>query len=298
MEALSKAGEAQAALSSKLIEDAARQKRATDTATVELQQSLRQERDRTEGLARDLAILRADIKALSSRTSDEVAQVKKAAKTAISDLQQTLQQERDKVVTLESELAKARSDIDQAASSNNTSGELGQLNPEATSATAIQQKSDPANRPAQLAKSKTDMIEAFASGWFGREGKKTLPGSQMNKAGETTGTTRAEQVVPGEAKDSPEAGRLVERANALLARRYFGMARSVLERAAATGNAQATFRLAETYDPLVLANWRATRTRGDAKRASELYAKAYDGGVKAAKDRSDALRLNGLPMRP
>src|SRR5439155_8403114 len=62
--------EAQTALSSKLIEDAARHKRADDTATAELQQSLGQERDRTEALARDLVILRGDVKALSSKTSD------------------------------------------------------------------------------------------------------------------------------------------------------------------------------------------------------------------------------------
>jgi hypothetical protein len=289
--------EAQAALSSKLIEDAARRKRAGDTATAELQQSLRQERDRTEALARDLVILQGDVKALSSKTSDEAAQVKKTAKTAIAELQQTLQQERDKTLALESELAKARRDIDQAALSRKTSDELGQLNPVAESATAIQQKRDPTDRPTQLSKSTPDPTEAFASGWFGRDVNRSLPSNQMNKAGETVRATRAEQLVAVEANGSQEAGRLVERANALLARRYIGRARSVLERAAATGNAQATFRLAETYDPLVLANWRATRTRGDAKKAGELYAKAYDGGVKAAKDRSDALRLSVIPVR-
>jgi hypothetical protein len=64
----------------------------------------------------------------------------------------------------------------------------------------------------------------------------------------------------------------------------------VLERAAETGSAQASFELAETYDPLVLSTWRIYGTQGDATRARELYAKAFDGGVKAAKDRSDALQ--------
>ena len=204
-------------------------------------------------------------------------------------------------MALEGELAKARRDIDQAALSRKTRDELGQPNQVAESVTAVQQKRDPAARPAQLSKSIPDPTEAFASGWFGRDDRvanRSVPSNQMNKAGEAERATRAEQLVAVEAKGSQEAEKLLERANALLGRRYIGRARSVLERAAATGNAQATFRLAETYDPLVLSSWRATRTRGDAKKAGELYAKAYDGGVKAAKDRSDALGLSMIPARP
>ena len=44
----------------------------------------------------------------------------------------------------------------------------------------------------------------------------------------------------------------------------------------------------ETYDPKVLATWRAYGTRGDAAKAYDLYAKAYDGGIQAAKDRSQS----------
>ena len=95
-----------------------------------------------------------------------------------------------------------------------------------------------------------------------------------------------------EANGSPEATRLLERANALLGQGNIGAARAVLERAAETGSAQAIFTLAETYDPLVLSKWRTYGTRGDATKARELYAKAYDGGIKAAKDRSDALLLH------
>jgi TPR repeat protein len=79
----------------------------------------------------------------------------------------------------------------------------------------------------------------------------------------------------------------------LLAQGNIGAARIVLERAAEAGSAQATFRLAETYDPLVLSIWRTYGTRSDATKARELYAKAYDSGVKAAKDRSDALQTAG-----
>jgi TPR repeat protein len=80
------------------------------------------------------------------------------------------------------------------------------------------------------------------------------------------------------------------RAVALLAQGDIGSARIVLERAADMGSAQASFALAETYDPLVLLAWGTLGTQGDARKARELYAKAQAGGVQEAKDRLSALR--------
>ena len=93
--------------------------------------------------------------------------------------------------------------------------------------------------------------------------------------------------VSTEAKGSEAAG-LLARAKVLVGQGNIRAARDVLERAAETGSAQATFALAETYDPNVLATWRTLGTRGDATKARDLYARAYEGGVKAAKDRSHA----------
>jgi TPR repeat protein len=76
----------------------------------------------------------------------------------------------------------------------------------------------------------------------------------------------------------------------LLGQGDIGAARVVLERAADKGSAQAAFELAETYDPLILPRWRTYGTRGDAAKARDLYAKAETGGIKEAKQRSDALR--------
>jgi hypothetical protein len=111
--------------------------------------------------------------------------------------------------------------------------------------------------------------------------------------GQAVAVASSEQPAAAEANVNLEAARLVERANALLGQGNIGAARVVLERAAEAGSAQATFRLAETYDPLVLSTWGTYGTRGDATKARELYAKAYDGGIKAAKDRSDALQTAG-----
>jgi TPR repeat protein len=91
-------------------------------------------------------------------------------------------------------------------------------------------------------------------------------------------------------EDAAEAARLVARASVLLGRGDIGAARSVLERAAETGSAQASFTLAETYDPFILPKWGTYGTRGDATKARDLYAKAEAGGIKEAKERFDALR--------
>ena len=52
------------------------------------------------------------------------------------------------------------------------------------------------------------------------------------------------------------------RASTLLALGSIGAARVALERAAETGNAQATFALSETYDPNALTTARTYGTRG------------------------------------
>ena len=56
------------------------------------------------------------------------------------------------------------------------------------------------------------------------------------------------------------------------------------------GSAQASFMLAETYDPGILSAWGTQGTRGEVAKARELYAKAHAGGIQEAKDRLNALR--------
>jgi TPR repeat protein len=97
------------------------------------------------------------------------------------------------------------------------------------------------------------------------------------------------QPVVVELQGSSEATRLIARARSLLGQGDISAARTVLERAAETGSASASFMLAETYDPLILSKWGTYGTLGDAAKARELYAKAYSGGIQDAKSRVDAL---------
>ena len=100
----------------------------------------------------------------------------------------------------------------------------------------------------------------------------------------------SEQAAAAQEQGSPEATRLMARASALLRQGNIGAARTVLHRAAETGSAQASFMLAETYDPAILSAWGTYGTRGEATKAREFYAKAHAGGIQEAKDRFNALR--------
>jgi hypothetical protein len=99
---------------------------------------------------------------------------------------------------------------------------------------------------------------------------------------------------PGDTLANPDEGmqaaRLMARASLLLEQGDIGAARIVLEHVAGTGNAQAIFALAETYDPLILPSFGTYGTRGDATKAQDLYAQAEAGGIKEAKARFEALR--------
>jgi TPR repeat protein len=98
------------------------------------------------------------------------------------------------------------------------------------------------------------------------------------------------QTATAGARGGPEAMRLIARASALLSQGNIGAARIVLERAADTGSAQASFMLAETYDPGILSSWGTHGTRGDLAKAREFYARAHAGGIQEAKDRLHAVR--------
>jgi hypothetical protein len=105
----------------------------------------------------------------------------------------------------------------------------------------------------------------------------------------TQAVNTAEPRKASEAQGNAEAAKLIARASALLGQGNIGAARIVLERPAESGNARASFMLAETYDPAILSAWGTYGTRGEAAKARQLYAKAHAGGIPEAKDRLDAL---------
>lgn len=73
-----------------------------------------------------------------------------------------------------------------------------------------------------------------------------------------------------------EAGALVERAKVLIKRGDISGARLFLERARARNEPEATFLLAQTWDPEMLQRWNVLGLRPDPERARALYAEAAE----------------------
>ncbi|MGY3590520.1 hypothetical protein ACVIGB_009897 [Bradyrhizobium sp. USDA 4341] len=315
------------ALSSKAGDEAVQVKKAAESATAELRQSLQKEHDRAEALTGELARARRDLEtrlALSSKAGDEAVQVKKAAESATAELRQSLKKEHDRAEALSSELARVRRDLEtQVALSSKAGDEATQEKKAAESATAelrqsLQKEHERAEAlTSELARAQRDIERQVALA--SRAGDEAAQLKQLKEAAESmTAELRqslrkerdsAEVSVPGreptltqvaeaaatgqpavaETQGGPEAARLLARASTLLGQGDIGAARIVLEHAVETGNAQASFMLAETYDPLVLSTWKTYGTRGDVTKARELYAKALAGGIQQARDRSVAL---------
>ena len=84
---------------------------------------------------------------------------------------------------------------------------------------------------------------------------------------------------PAPALGTDETRQFIARARAFLAKGDVSTARLFLERAADHGDAQGAFALAETYDPLALARWKARGVTADIGKARALYAQALGGGV-------------------
>jgi hypothetical protein len=290
-------------------QQAAQVKQAVEASAPEARKSLEQDR-RAEALANELAEARRAINMLNPQLRAE------AAKTA-----QLLGQEREKTAALAQEATAARQELTASAVQHRRAleaerargaalaSELAMARREIETNVALLNKArDDAAQFKQTAESKTaelpqerDRAEALSrevamareSARRSMNGRGTLERAANNQIAQVTQAVEAaapERPAAAEAQGNPEATRLIARARALLGQGNIAAARIVLERAAEMGSAQASFTLAESYDPVILSTWGTHGTRGDATTARELYTKAHAGGIQEAKDRFNALR--------
>jgi hypothetical protein len=295
--------ETQTALATKASEDASQLKQvAKDSA--ELKRSLQKEHERTDALAKDLSMARAAIyayEAQAHKAIDQAAAPQQAAENGAAALRKSLQQEQERAARLQQDLVAARRDVEtQTALAAQAGAEAARLKQAAEGSSAesqrsLQQERDKTARlERELASERKTKDFPAASGVVtaDRLTQDKQPGADAIRPVAANQTTAA--AVRSDARPDPvnaaEVARLVARASVLLGQGDIGSARIVLERAAETGNAQASFALAETYDPLVLRKWGAYGTLGDAAKARDLYARAQAGGVKEARERFDAVR--------
>jgi hypothetical protein len=257
-----------------LAKELAETRRTVDRLTLQLRaetansaQSLGQERERTAALAQEADTVRRELTASAAQ------------------YRQTVDEERARSAALASELATAKREIEtQAAQSRGANDETERLKQtaERTAAELLQSLEQERDRATTIAR---DHDSAGRT-----SGVRVTPEPAANSPAVEVAPTARPAAVEAQAQGSPDAIRLIARASALLGQGNIGAARVVLERAAETGSAQASFMLAETYDPAILSGWGAYGTRGEVTKARELYAKARAGGIQEAKDRFNALR--------
>jgi hypothetical protein len=285
--------------------------------------ALEEERARAAALASELAAARREIEmqaALSRKSGDEAAQHRQTAESAIADLRQSLQQEREKTAALTQDASAARQAMTASAEQHRRALEEGRARAAAlaselagarreieTHAALLRKADDDAAQHRKMSEStipevqqslqqERDRTEAMARDiesarrtTDGRVSVGRAADSQVIEVTRAAEAPVAERPVAAEAQDGPETARLMARARALLGQGNIGAARTVLERAAERGSAQASFMLAETYDPAILSAWGTYGTRGEATKAREFYAKAHAAGIQEAKTRFDAL---------
>ncbi len=237
-------------------EEAVQLRKAAEAAAVELQQ----ERQKTTALTNDLAAARRDLEIKTAKASDETAKLRTTAAATAAELQH----ERQKTAALANDLATARGNLDmKPAPASKTGDETVQL------------------------KNTTET----ATGQLQQDGKKITLADRS--AGATAKPSIAAPVLAQPSTSSPkvdpQAAHLVARAKLLLSQGDIIGARTVLERAIELGSTEASFAIAETYDPRVLLRWNVYGTRGDISKAREYYAKAAAGGMEAARDRLNSL---------
>ncbi|WP_157158021.1 MULTISPECIES: coiled-coil domain-containing protein [Bradyrhizobium] len=290
----------------------ARQVNAAQAAAASAEQERHEAQSRAAALASELAGMPRRLPMTEAATAEQ----SQAAGLEIAELRQSLQQEQEKnavlvteakaaqaaaadadqqrralekaqahAAALESELAEVRREIEarnvQLREAENATWQQGQ---------AAKQEISELRQSLKQELSKTEARERdLAPGW--RSTHERVLAEQANDAPVLPATRSVEVAEPPTAAAQNEAeARLIPRARALLDQGNIGAARIVLELAAERDVAQASFMLAETYDPAVLSAWGTYGTRGEAAKARELYAKAHRAGIREAKERLDALR--------
>ena len=261
--------EARGVLAVKAAGETAEVRQSGEAVARQLRQALEDERKQVAALTRDLAAARQEVEArsvLATAAGGEAAQVRQAGEVAARQLRQALAEERGRVDALTRDLAAARREIEART---------------ALAATAAE--------PAQAADSTTVQLRQAP------KEERQMAGLPAGKSAALSHPTSKDASIPqrpvlSEAQVSSEAKKLLTRADTFLSRGDISAARILLGRALDMGSAEAGFRLAESYDPLVLSARRALGTHGDRAKARELYTRAYEAGIQEAKDRMDALR--------
>lgn len=311
--------DAQAALVAKANDGAAQIKKSSEAAVADLKRAAQKERERSDALAADLAKVRLELDASqvrAARVASEAAELRGQISSS-GPVRQLSSEDKDRIAALERDLTAARNDLDgrttllakvrdeaaqlkkvseSRAADINRATQKERERGEALAGELLKLRADlqaERGQAMKLAKEAAELRRQIAAATTARQGTVT----ETERIRQPEGPRAVVKLTPDEiisdrpaAEAAAAAVGLLARASSLLGQGDILAARTVLERAAEMGSAQASFALAETYDPSVLAKWGTYGTRGDAAMARDLYAKAGAGGVTEARKRAEALR--------
>jgi hypothetical protein len=303
-----------------LAQEVAAARQELTTSTAKHRQALDEERARRAALWSELATAQREIETQAAQLRKASEESGRLAQAEAAKSVQSLEQEREKAAALAQDATAAQQELTAGAEQHHRALEeerargaalaselaLSRLEIE-TNVALLKKARDDAAQFKQTAEKTTaelqqehDRTEALSGALtMARESAQPVVGARTTlertaNSPITQMTQAVQEAAPKQpaaavAQDGPEVARLMVRARALLDQGNIGAARIVLGRAAEMGSAQASFMLAETYDPVILSAWRTYGTRGDATKARDLYAKAHAGGIQEAKSRFDAL---------
>lgn len=265
----------------------------------QLQQTLRQEREKAEKMARQLDT------AWRTLASQAIALADAAARDQeLADLRQVLGQQSE-VQLLAQESARshgpeaqleerpANRPANRPDHGNDVAG--AEVPAVATPAPPTLASAPPPAPPIDSAATTPRLEPDQASSPVADRPATDMPAAVSSPASEqvpvSAGTTSAAKEFPAalEVHENLEQARLVARARLLLDQGNVAAARSMLEHAVETGSASALLVLAETYDPAFLSEMGTVGTLGDIARAEDLYVRAFAAGVPDAKERLSRL---------
>lgn len=264
-------------------EEATQTKRTVENGSAKLKLSLKEEQEKADGLARELSLARSKLFAYEAQAAANDDRAKQ--------LEELLRREGSRSSRGEQELAAARPNIEPWPPAGTSREDAARNSPTwvlpwTRLLGSPQPPTEQSPRELMAIPAKTALSPDLAAVTAGEIDRVPVVRRQ------TAGSVQPAAAPPDahlRNEHAAELVRLTARATGLLGQGDIGAARVVLERAAELGSAQASFALAETYDPKVLAKWGAYGTRSDATKARELYARAEAKGIKEAKERLDAL---------
>jgi hypothetical protein len=267
------------------------------------------ERQRSDGVAKDLAGVRAELAdraTAEAAARAEIAQTAKLFEAKEAEWAKKLDAERKRSDGAAKDLAGIRAELaNRATAEASARAEVAQM------AKALEARETEWTKTLDAERKRSDAVAKDLAGVRTALADRVTAAASARSTGASTTNIRTGPVMadrlsaPEPSRTTVDRGggststiatsavdeaRLIARAEFLIGQGDVAGARRFLERAVEGQSARAAFLLAETYDARILRTMQVYGVRGDTHRALELYKMASEGGIDKAKERMSALK--------